>query len=95
MGILFDDELAKEQGRSKGPQPHYEGQPKTVKWEPTPKYAKQKTGVVDVFYKSNRREKRADSARVRNTRRDKDGTIYRGYRSRMKERLKVFGRPVK
>ncbi len=96
MGILFDEEVAKEQGRSKGPQPRYEGQVKSTKWEPDLRYAKQKTGVVDIHSSGwNRKDYRQSAATTRNSKRNSDGSITRGFRAKMKTHLKrVSKRPL-
>lgn len=96
MGILFDRELAQEQGRSKGLQPRWDGDKRSEKWVPPLRYAKQKTGIVDIHQGGNRRDRRKASADTRKTRKDADGTIHRGYRSLMREKLRnLYDRPIR
>jgi hypothetical protein len=96
MGILFNLDEAQEQGRSKGLQPRWDGDRRSEKWTPPLRYAKQKTGIVDVYSGGNRKDSRKNSADVRKTRKDSDGVIHRGYRSLMREKLRyLYGRPIR
>lgn len=89
MGILFDEETAKEQGRSKGPQPRYEGQIKTAKWTPELRYHKDELGVTSIHSSGwSRKDYRESAAKTRNSKRNSDGSITRGFRAKMKTHLK-------